>query len=311
MNAPLSIEQAIRGFTLHIEARRLSPGTIRQYLHVLNGFASHIGAQVPLLSITLEQLEGYFVSRNGLKRATLKRHHTALSSFSTWASTRHPPLVAEHMMRNVKAPRPEENVVVPFTKEEIKALLNHCSKSAAYTRPGKRECEHTLPDGIRNRSIILLLLDTGLRASELCSLAIEDVDLRQQRLVVVGKGNKERELRFDARTAEAIWKYLATRSEPRQHDPLFANSNGDYIERRSLCNSLRSLGNRADIKGVHTHRFRHTFAIEYLRNHGDIYTLQMMLGHTSLEMVRRYLNLAQSDLEKAHKRASPVANWRL
>lgn len=78
-----------------------------------------------------------------------------------------------------------------------------------------------------------------------------------------------------------------------------------------LSEMFRNLGKRAGVKNVHPHRFRHTFAIQYLRNAGDPYTLQAMLGHSTMEMVRHYLKLAQVDLELAHRRASPVDNWRL
>jgi len=74
---------------------------------------------------------------------------------------------------------------------------------------------------------------------------------------------------------------------------------------------LERIGVRAGVSGVTVHRFRHTFAINYLRNGGDPWSLQMMLGHSTMEMVKNYLALAQADLEKNHKIASPVDNWRL
>jgi len=168
--------------------------------------------------------------------------------------------------------------------------------------------------------IIYLLLDTGIRASELCSLVIRDVDLKARHVVVMGKGDKERQIPFDSITGQVLWRYLAGRKADPVSAPLFpawtaaerdCPDRRGPLDARDLYHVLQRIGQRAGVADVHPHRFRHTFAIQYLRNKGDVYTLQRILGHTTLDMVRRYLAIAQTDIEAAHRLASPVANWRL
>lgn len=133
----------------------------------------------------------------------------------------------------------------------------------------------------------------------------------QRHLVVMGKGRKERMLPISAPTLQAIWRYTAARDDMPADAPLFATQGGGPLDRQQLRHLLDRLGRRAAIPDVHPHRFRHTFAITFLRNGGDIYSLQKLLGHTTLDMVKRYLSIAQADVEAAHRNASPVANWKL
>ena len=77
----------------------------------------------------------------------------------------------------------------------------------------------------------------------------------------------------------------------------------------ALHHRLIRIGQRAGVSDIQTHRFRYTFAVQYIRNGGDAFTLQTILGHTTMEMVTYYIRLAQADLEQAHRRASPVDNW--
>jgi integrase/recombinase XerD len=201
--------------------------------------------------------------------------------------------------------------VVPFTQAECKAMLAAIPRVRSYTRPGQRVQDRSALQANRNKAILLMLLDTGLRASELCTMKLFQVDQRNQRVQVMGKGMRERSVPFSARTAQALWRYLASHGEMPADDPVFTTSSGRAIDRNQLGNRLEIIGDRAGVSDVHPHRFRHTFAVQYLRNGGDPYTLQRLLGHSTLEMVRVYLSLAQIDLDKAHKRASPVDNWAL
>jgi integrase/recombinase XerD len=91
------------------------------------------------------------------------------------------------------------------------------------------------------------------------------------------------------------------------------NSEDDpgQMARSHLRLLLKRIGGRASVPNVFPHRFRHTFAITYMRNQGDLLTLQALLGHSDLEMVKRYARIAQTDCENTHRRAGPVDNWKL
>ncbi len=158
-------------------------------------------------------------------------------------------------------------------------------------------------------------------------LAIKDADLTNKHILVLGKGNKECSLPTHAvyfpvspRTAKLLWRYLTTeRKEERVDQPLFLGSDGDQMTRDGLLKLLIRLGEKAGVNDCHPHRFRHTYAVNFLshreaahRSGGNAFELQMALGYnTTLEMVQTYLSLVQTDLDAAHRKASPVENWRL
>ena len=190
-------------------------------------------------------------------------------------------------------------------------MLAACDRSRSYVRPGKRKCDHERPTALRDQAIIKLLVDTGVRASELCALRIRDLDMTNLRVKVMGKGSKERLLAINARTAQAIWRYLATREDRRPVDPLFATRSGQLLDRHNLRHMLKRSGERAGVSGVTVHRFRHTFAIQFLRNGGNMEALKEMLGHSTFEMVERYLHIVQADIDNVHRTASPGGNWLL
>lgn len=319
----VSLAQAIDGFLLDCAARRLSAHTVRDYATTLRRFVGFVGEDASLAQIDATtirrfmaflgtpQAGGGAVAREArpLSKKTSLNYHTGLSALWQWAVGEG--LVGRNVVREVEPPRPEKTVIVPLSQGDVKALLQACELTREYGREGQRVCSNARPTALRDKTLILVLLDTGLRASEVCGITARDVDLKNRRIWTMGKGDKERSVPISPETAKALWHYMNARSEAKASAPLFATKDGRPLGRVALLELLSDLGTKAGIVDVHPHRFRHTFAINFLRNGGNVYELQMALGHSSLEMVRRYLALAETDLQRAHEEASPVSNWRL
>ena len=161
--------------------------------------------------------------------------------------------------------------------------------------------------------MLLLAVQTGLRVSELIGLRCADVHLGTGAHVGCrGKGRKERIVPFGSKAKQALSEYLPIREKLlREHKTgeaaLFLNARGRRLTARSVDRLLkkyvRALG--PNVK-VSPHSLRHTFARSYLVNGGDVFSLQRILGHTSLDMVKRYVALTDSDLAARHREASPA-----
>lgn len=231
-----------------------------------------------------------------------------LSSLWTWAEVE---LKTAHIIRSkVKRPRYSTPSVETFTQSEIKALLRAAEYSKPWeTRTGKT-AQSRRPTANRDRAIILTLLDTGIRAQELCDLTIADYDLHRGRLHIKhGKGDKQRFVILGNRAKKALWKYLAERSKQKPVAPLFATKTDEHLRRDNLSHMLSNIGEEAGVN-VYPHKFRHTFAITFLRNGGNILVLKELLGHESLEMVMLYARIVEQDIDRAGE-YSPADNWKL
>ncbi|MDR3707197.1 MAG: tyrosine-type recombinase/integrase [Capsulimonadaceae bacterium] len=208
---------------------------------------------------------------------TVHTYHGHLRTLFRW-------LVAEGMveqspMEPIAPPVARADQIQPFTEPQIQSLIATSSRT---THPK------------RDEAIVLFLLDSGVRASELCGITMRDLDMQGRRCTVLGKGNKHRSVCFGKSTARAIWNYL--REDPREpNDPLFLSdrgeTSGEPLTRSGLLQLVERLGRAARIDRTRCspHTFRHTFAVTFLRNGGNVFTLQQILGHTSLHMTNRYV----------------------
>jgi integrase/recombinase XerD len=310
----ITLSQAIEGYQLAARARRLSAQTLADYGNTLTKFQCFLQDDYPIGEISVDQIREFLAAQDSVAAKTLLNYHTGLSALWQWASKEG--LVSSNIVREVDPPRPERKAIEPYSQHDVKAMLHALGHSHAYKRKRDRsKMTHSLSTDVvvRNRAILLLLLDTGLRASELCRLRVGDVNLRNRKLKVMGKGAKERILPFSANTGTALWRYLASQGKDRKSPgrPLFTTAHGQPLTRVNLYHIVQRIGSRAGVGDATVHRFRHTYAIQYLRNKGNPYALQMSLGHSTMEMTRRYLAIAEADLDADHQVASPVANWDL
>lgn len=318
------ITKALEGYIIAALADGYSPLT-------LNAYRSAIGTMIEFLGdkevqyITTDDLRSFMnflvtdyqpERRNNpenterLSTASHHRYWKAMRSFFKWAER---DLGVSRPDLSIKMPSWESKEIIPYTEDEIKALLKGCEY--ADVPEGKRKAyRFRRHNALRDKAIIFVLLDTGVRVGELTRLKVGDVNLENGEVHVRNFHVKKTHARttFLGKTArKAVWRYLVERDETRPDDLLFVTTDDRPMTRQRVLALLARLGKTTGVRNVCVHRFRHTCAIQYLRNGGDIFTLQRLLGHKRLDMVNRYLNIATSDLQTAHQKASPADRWRL
>lgn len=323
----LNPSQAVPGFLQQKTAEGLSPTTLLSYKHWLAVWLSHV-PNVPLDRIKTQNLREFFAwlrtdyqprrfsgIHQPLAPKSIRNVWVTLCAFFTWACTE---FKFDNPMQGIPAPKIVDTPIEPFTKEQVESLLKHID----HCKPAQTERRKTFTmrrmTARRDRAMILCLLDTGLRASEFCALTIGDVDQKTGRVQVKhgalggAKGGKGRVVFLGKAARSALWRYLVERGGDQDANAsLFCTRTGCPMNKTALRLMLVDLGKKAQVEKCHPHRFRHTFAITYLRSGGDVFTLQALLGHSTLEMVQHYARIAEIDIAQVHRRASPADNWHL
>lgn len=203
----------------------------------------------------------------GLSDKSVINAWVALSSLWSWAEQE---LNIPHIIRGrVARPKYRRPAIEPYSRSEINAMLNVIGRNAPWISKNGRRVEESRATAHRDKAILLVLLDTGVRASELCDLRIADYDHKTGRLHVRhGKFDKSRYVWCGETARKALWRYLAERGEVKSLDPLFATRTDQAMDRNNLRHMIQNCANRAGVAGATVHKFRHTFAIIFLRNGG-------------------------------------------
>lgn len=219
---------------------------------------------------------------------TVKSYYIGLSALFTWAMGEG--LIEHNPMANVKKPKLPNRTVKGLDTEVVRKLMDEVNGRDV--------------SSLRNKAMLYMFLDTGLRLSELTGLMLGDIDFKNGIIKTIGKGNKERCARIGVKTQKALWNYLAIRPVDTEH--VWQGKANGKMTKDGIAQMVRKLGKRLNMK-LSPHKVRHSFAISFLRNGANPFELQIALGHTTLEMTRRYTQaLGFDDVYKRHMVASPV-----
>jgi site-specific recombinase XerD len=266
-----------RSFMRHLRAEGRSPNTLRLYGQAVTFFSRWLDSEGR--TATLDELnrpairEWLAVLSDTHEPGTVKVRYRGLHRFCSWLVEEGE--LSDNPMSTLSPPTLKMKPVPVITDDELAALLKACAGKTFSDR--------------RDEALIRFLLDCGVRISEACALRVDQLDLDQGMAIVKGKGNKVRPVYFGARTARALDRYVRIRSAHRwaHLDALFLTQRG-ALSADGARDRVRIRGAMAGIDALHPHRFRHTFAHDFLMSGGQERDLKRLAGWTSDVMLERY-----------------------
>ena len=290
------------------DAENKSPRTIESTLATVSDFNRFLGSLEDIKNIRPEDLRNYIQHLQSKSRwsnhPTIKQSHGHLSdhsiatyirtirAFFSWLTREN--FLEINPFAKVKPPKAPRKIVSTLTSEEVEKFFKSIPLNDAKS--------------YRDFAFMLTLYGTGVRLNELTTLETKNVNFDSVQFKIHGKGAKERTITMSARVFKVMYKYW-TSWRPKSESPyFFVNNNDRPLNRFHVAHRMNVYVIRSGIAVAKCspHVLRHTFAVQFLRNGGDIFSLQRILGHASLDMTRHYAELAESDIEKNMKAFSPA-----
>ena len=310
----LRLPDIIAHYRSSLEAFNRSPKTICGYMEILTRYSDFLEATKLTKSIDhmgRYELENYMrhlqsstrwpnnihikKDKGKLSPYSILAHVRAIKAFWSWLLKEG--YIEDNPLSGFPLPKVPQMLVKTVTPEQFRILLSQIDQHTA--------------SGAKYYCVLLILLDTGMRISEMVAIRIDAVDITHGLITIIGKGQKERIVPFSRRTSQALLRYIKQYQAQLCSDAspyLFPTANGEYISVNSVQQHIRRLAIRAGFNGtrITPHILRHTFATLAIANGANVFTVKDILGHKSLAMTMKYTHLSVSDLKTQHNRFSPV-----
>lgn len=294
----MKLQEAIGQFLTSRRSRGCVAGSLADYEKRLRWFKAYLATQgiEDITAITQHVLEGYIDHERERPKQQQDSRQSAVSihkgikslrTFFIWASLAG--LISTDPTARLDIPKVGRRLPKALKPFQIMRLLQ-------------------TPMDERELAIVCLLLDTGLRLSEMTGLDLSDVDLIGTSVLVrAGKGDKDRVAVFASRTAEILRQWLAVRRASADTLAFFVDFKQQHLRSQAAYRMIKRIAQRAQLGDVlHPHTLRHTMATQYLDAGGAIQDLSALLGHTTLAMTMKYVSISTASLHRKHERFSPI-----
>lgn len=290
-NDLLNLDRVVSEFLLSRKVGGCSRSTLEYYRDELRWLVDYLASQNVhnALDITSSHIRGFLLAMSE-RRSPGGVHicHRVSKTFLRWIASEYEPVGWKNPIENIKPPKLGHEPLPPVNLDDLRKMLETCDKSLT---------------GTRDRAIMLVLLDSGLRAFELLALDLEDI---QDDTVTVrrGKGGKSRTVFIGDKTRQELNRYLRHRGM--EAGPLWVTDERTPLSMNGLKTIVRRRAQSAGVPKPGIHAFRRGFAVAMLKAGADLVSIQRLLGHSQLGVTQRYLRLELSDLQAAHKKHGPV-----
>ncbi|MBD7965378.1 tyrosine-type recombinase/integrase [Fictibacillus norfolkensis] len=283
------------------EIRNLRDHTIKYYRNELTTFRRLLESQdidTQPAKITPEHVKEnvirYMKDRQQAKTVSINTRLRAIRAFFNYLHKER--YIPNNPIKEIKLLKDRKTIIATLSNDQIRKLFRQPNLKTFI--------------GVRDLTIMMLLLETGIRANELVGLSLGDIRWDDSQLLIRNaKGHRERLVPFQARMKDQFKKYIAIRGVI-ETDALFITIDNTPLTKRQLQARITFYGREASIDNVRCscHTLRHTFAKLSVQNGAGIFELQQILGHTTMEMVRTYVNLYSTEVRDKHKSFSPLTN---
>ena len=278
----MTVKQAFENFIFAKQIQGCSAKTIKCYRDFCSSFIKFIGLDTDISTLNNDLYNKYIKSlyERTLSQSTRATYITHFKSFVHWVSNEYG---LDLQYEKIKVPKTAKKIVRIYNSNEIKQIFASVTTDEEWIT-------------VRNKCIIALMLDCGLRQNEVCTISRENINSLDATIKVTGKGNKERIVPLGIVTQQLMAAY--DKLCPYKEDFFFATHNGDRLTTNAVKQFMRKIARKLSFP-FSSHKLRHNFATNYCLNHYeqfgkvDIYSLMLLMGHEKVETTRGYLHFAQ------------------